>query len=163
MYLLNINYTTFIRHTTHPQVMFMRNKKKIWNDLYTHFSQQPHNKLTWRVIFYYFFCFVFFSFCKKIIKYYQPHQFVVGLLWEMSVGIISQKKKKKYYQPRQLVVGLLWEISVRIISQCLLHSSYTNVQLHNSYTIFQFKKKKFLQLLHNSNNYFLRSIIKGKC
>jgi hypothetical protein len=136
MYLLNINYTTFIRHTTHPQVMFMRNKKKIWNDLYTHFSQQPHNKLTWRVIFYYFFCFVFFSFCKKIIKYYQPHQFVVGLLWEMSV---------------------------RIISQCLLHSSYTNVQLHNSYTIFQFKKKKFLQLLHNSNNYFLRSIIKGKC
>jgi hypothetical protein len=25
------------------------------NDPYTHFSQQPHNKLTWRVIFYYFF------------------------------------------------------------------------------------------------------------
>jgi hypothetical protein len=25
------------------------------NDPYTHFSQQPHNKLTWLVIFYYFF------------------------------------------------------------------------------------------------------------
>jgi hypothetical protein len=36
-----------------------------------------------------FFCFVFFSFCKKIIKYYQPRQLVVRLLWEMSVGIIS--------------------------------------------------------------------------
>jgi hypothetical protein len=28
-------------------------KKK--NDLYTHFSQQPHNKPMWLVIFYYFF------------------------------------------------------------------------------------------------------------
>jgi len=37
-----------------------------------------------------FFCFVVFSFCKKIIKYYQPRQLVVGLLWEMSVGIISR-------------------------------------------------------------------------
>jgi hypothetical protein len=30
----------------------------IWclrNDSYTHFSQQPHNKLTWLIIFYYFF------------------------------------------------------------------------------------------------------------
>jgi len=27
-----------------------------------------------------FFCFVLFSFCKKIIKYYQSHQLVVGLL-----------------------------------------------------------------------------------
>jgi hypothetical protein len=36
--------------------------------------------LTWLVIFYYFFCFVLFSFCKKIIKYYQPRQLVVGLL-----------------------------------------------------------------------------------
>jgi len=36
-----------------------------------------------------FFCFVFISFCKKIIKYYQPRQLVVRLLWEMSVGIIS--------------------------------------------------------------------------
>jgi hypothetical protein len=26
---------------------------------------------------------------KKIIKYYQPHQLTVGLLWEMSVEIIS--------------------------------------------------------------------------
>jgi hypothetical protein len=25
------------------------------NDPYTHFSQQPHNKLMWLVIFYYFF------------------------------------------------------------------------------------------------------------
>jgi hypothetical protein len=25
------------------------------NDPYTHFSQQPYNKLTWLVIFYYFF------------------------------------------------------------------------------------------------------------
>jgi hypothetical protein len=33
-----------------------------------------------------FFCFLF---VKKIIKYNQPHQLVVGLLWEMSVGIIS--------------------------------------------------------------------------
>jgi len=24
------------------------------NDSYTHFSQQPHNKLTWLVIFYFF-------------------------------------------------------------------------------------------------------------
>jgi hypothetical protein len=59
------------------------------NDPYTHFLQQFHNKLMWLVIFYYYFCFVFFSFCKKIIKYYQPHQLVVGLLWEMSVGTIS--------------------------------------------------------------------------
>jgi len=32
------------------------------NDPYTHFLQQPHNKLTWLVIFYYFFvlfCFLF--------------------------------------------------------------------------------------------------------
>jgi hypothetical protein len=29
------------------------------NDPYTHFSQQPYNKLTWLVIFYYFFCFLF--------------------------------------------------------------------------------------------------------
>jgi hypothetical protein len=50
------------------------------NDPYTHFSQQLYNKLTWLVIFYYFFCFVLFSFCKKIIKYYQPRQLVVGLL-----------------------------------------------------------------------------------
>jgi len=28
---------------------------KMRNDPYTHFSQQPHNKLTWLVIFYYFF------------------------------------------------------------------------------------------------------------
>jgi hypothetical protein len=27
-----------------------------------------------------FFCFVFISFCKKIIKYYQPRQLVVKLL-----------------------------------------------------------------------------------
>jgi hypothetical protein len=38
------------------------------NDPYTHFSQQPHNKLMWLIIFYYFFCFVLFSFCKKIRK-----------------------------------------------------------------------------------------------
>jgi hypothetical protein len=30
-------------------ILYMR------NDSYTHFSQQPHNKLTWLVIFYYFF------------------------------------------------------------------------------------------------------------
>jgi len=34
----------------------------------------------WLVIFYYFFCFVLFSFCKKIIKYYKPHQLIVELL-----------------------------------------------------------------------------------
>jgi hypothetical protein len=61
------------------------------NDFYTHFSQQPHNKLMWLVIFYYFFCFVLFYFYKKIIKYYQPRQLVVGLLWEMSVRIISRE------------------------------------------------------------------------
>jgi hypothetical protein len=65
------------------------------NDPYTHFSQQPYNKLTWLVIFYFIFCFLFFSFCKKIIKYYKPHQLVVGLLCEMSVGIISLSD---YYQ-----------------------------------------------------------------
>jgi hypothetical protein len=57
--------------------LYMYNKR---NDSYTHFSQQSHNKLTWLVIFYYFLCFLFFSFCKKIIKYYQPRQIVVGLL-----------------------------------------------------------------------------------
>jgi hypothetical protein len=44
------------------------------NNPYTYFSQQPHNKLTWLVIFYYFFvlfCFVF------LIKYYQSRQLVV--------------------------------------------------------------------------------------
>jgi len=38
------------------------NKEKR-NDLYTHFSQQSHSKLMWLIIFYYFFCFVLFSFC----------------------------------------------------------------------------------------------------
>jgi hypothetical protein len=33
---------------------------------------------------------------KKIIKYYQPYQLVVELLWEMSVGIISLKKNIGY-------------------------------------------------------------------
>jgi hypothetical protein len=35
---------------------------------------------------------LFFLFCfyKKIKKYYQPHQLVVELLWDMSVVIISQ-------------------------------------------------------------------------
>jgi hypothetical protein len=36
-----------------------------------------------------FFCFLLFSFCKKKVKYYQPRQLVVGLLWEMSVRTIS--------------------------------------------------------------------------
>jgi hypothetical protein len=81
------------------------------NDPYTHFSQQPHNKLMWLVIFYEkWFLHSFFTtasqqadvagnilllFYKKKtkqnknkIKYYKPHQLVVGL-WEMSVGIIS--------------------------------------------------------------------------
>jgi hypothetical protein len=35
------------------------------NDPYTHFSQQPHNKLTWLVIFYYFFVLFSFLFVKK--------------------------------------------------------------------------------------------------
>jgi len=34
----------------------------------------------WLAIFYFIFLFVLFSFCKKTIKYYQPHQLVVGLL-----------------------------------------------------------------------------------
>jgi hypothetical protein len=34
----------------------------------------------------------FFPFCKKIIKYYQPRQLVMGLLWEMSVRMISPWK-----------------------------------------------------------------------
>jgi hypothetical protein len=59
------------------------------NDPYTHFSQQLHNKLTWLVIFYYVFKKRKQNKTKKIIKYYQPDQLVVGLLWEMSVGIIS--------------------------------------------------------------------------
>jgi hypothetical protein len=33
----------------------MVDHKILRNDLYTHFSQQPHNKLMWLVIFYYFF------------------------------------------------------------------------------------------------------------
>jgi len=37
---------------------------------------------------------------KKIIKYYQPRQLVVGLLWETSVGIISQKKNKRNIQAK---------------------------------------------------------------
>jgi hypothetical protein len=35
------------------------------NDLYTHFLQQPHNKLTWLVIFYFFFVLFSFLFVKK--------------------------------------------------------------------------------------------------
>jgi hypothetical protein len=50
------------------------------NDPYTHFSQQPHNKLTWLVVFYYFFTKRKEKKTKKIIKYYQPRQLVVGLL-----------------------------------------------------------------------------------
>jgi hypothetical protein len=59
------------------------------NDPYTHFSQQPHNKLTWLLVFYYFFTKRKENKTKKVIKYYQPHQLVVELLWKMSVGIIS--------------------------------------------------------------------------
>jgi hypothetical protein len=50
------------------------------NDPYTHFSQQFHNKLMWLVIFYYFFTKTKQNKTKKIIKYYQPRQLVVGLL-----------------------------------------------------------------------------------
>jgi hypothetical protein len=50
------------------------------NDPYTHFSQQPHNKLTWLVVFYYFFTKRKENKTKKVIKYYQPRQLVVGLL-----------------------------------------------------------------------------------
>jgi hypothetical protein len=50
------------------------------NDPYTHFSQQSHNKLTWLVIFYYFFTKRKQNKTKKIIKYYQSRQLVVGLL-----------------------------------------------------------------------------------
>jgi hypothetical protein len=81
-----------VEASSHAQQWILNNGAKKRNDLYTHFSQQSYNKLTWLVIFYYYFYFVFFSFCKKIIKYYQPHQLVVGLLWEMSVGIISRLK-----------------------------------------------------------------------
>jgi hypothetical protein len=35
------------------------------NDSYTHFLQQLHNKLTWLVIFYYFFVLFSFLFVKK--------------------------------------------------------------------------------------------------
>jgi hypothetical protein len=55
-------------------ILYMR------NDSYTHFSQQPHNKLTWLVIFYYFFKKRKENKTKKIIKYYQPRQLVVRLL-----------------------------------------------------------------------------------
>jgi hypothetical protein len=43
------------------------------------------------VIFYYFFTKRKQNKTKKIIKYYQPRQLVVGLLWEMNVGIISHQ------------------------------------------------------------------------
>jgi hypothetical protein len=56
----------------------IQSKKR--NDPYTHFSQQPHNKLTWLVIFYYVFTKRKQNKTKKIIKYYQPDQLVVGLL-----------------------------------------------------------------------------------
>jgi hypothetical protein len=58
------------------------------NDPYTHFSQQFYNKLTWMVIFYYFFTKTKQNKTKIIKKYYQSRQLVVGLLWEMSVRII---------------------------------------------------------------------------
>jgi hypothetical protein len=54
------------------------------NDLYTHFSQQPHNKLMWLVIFYYLFCFGWKSVGGK-------NEIIVGLLWKISIGIISKK------------------------------------------------------------------------
>jgi hypothetical protein len=50
------------------------------NDPYTYFSQQFHNKLTWLVVFYYFFTKRKQNKTKKVIKYYQPHQLVVELL-----------------------------------------------------------------------------------
>jgi hypothetical protein len=50
------------------------------NDPYTHFSQQPHNKQTLLVVFYYFFTKRKEKKTKKVIKYYQLHQLVVGLL-----------------------------------------------------------------------------------
>jgi hypothetical protein len=60
-------------HKSEPQIL-----KR--NDPYTHFSQQPHNKLTWLIIFCYFFTKRKENKTKKIIKDYQPRQLVVGLL-----------------------------------------------------------------------------------
>jgi len=40
------------------------------------------------------FYFLLFYFCKKIIKYYQPRQLVIELLWEMNVRIISLFSKQ---------------------------------------------------------------------
>jgi hypothetical protein len=59
--------------------LFSKEKTKR-NDLYTHFSKQPHNKLMWLLIFYYFFTKRKEKKTKKTIKYYQPRQLVVGLL-----------------------------------------------------------------------------------
>jgi hypothetical protein len=75
----------------------------------------------WLVIFYYFFTKRKQNKTKKIIKYYQPRQLVVGLLWEMSVGIISHKifvfkiwlgimKKKKKQITKRKDYMLLFEI-----------------------------------------------------
>jgi len=54
-----------LKNLLHVFLVFIGHKGCSWikllapslkrNDPYTHFSQQPHNKLTWLVIFYYFF------------------------------------------------------------------------------------------------------------
>jgi hypothetical protein len=52
---------------------------------------------------YYFFCFVLFSFCKKIIKYYQPRQLVVGITDSYThfscVNVVVVRVICKYHFP----------------------------------------------------------------
>jgi hypothetical protein len=91
------------------------------NDWYTHFSQQPHNKadVTGNILLFFYKKKRKQNKTKKIIKYYQPRQPVVGLLWEMSVWIIS---------PTPLCLGvmsLLCSVSVLIISQLWIITSGT--------------------------------------
>jgi hypothetical protein len=64
----------------------------------------------------FFVFFLFFLFFKKIIKYYQPHQLIVELLWEMSVGIISLIDWTASFEP----IWLMWP---SIKSKCFFWSN----------------------------------------
>jgi hypothetical protein len=71
------------------------------NDPYTHFSQQPHNKLTWLVIFYFFFTKRKEKKRKEIIKYYQ-------LATSACCGDVVRNECRDHFSIIIPVLKILW-------------------------------------------------------
>jgi F0F1-type ATP synthase membrane subunit a len=114
------------------------------NDSYTNFSQQSHNKLTWLVIFYYFFCFVFFSFCKKNNKILPATSVCCRAVVRNECRDHFSKKKKKILPATSACCGTVVRNKCKdhfsmFIAQLLYKCSIAQL-LHN----FSIQKKKIL-------------------